>query len=106
MTREALNFNTAPSWVRLGDAPSGTGTKAIEFVEKAIKKAIMFYTSWNGTVTHVTGLRDVYTQEDVDNGALNYDVMLAMSSAVTGLSVGPNNPNHVVVTIMVMVQLA
>ena len=101
MTREALNFNTTPSWVRLGDAPSGTGTKAIEFVEKGDQKGdVMFYTGWNGTVTRVTGLRDVYTQEDVDNGALNYDVMLASAgSAVTGLSVDPNNPNHVVVTI-------
>ena len=101
MTREALNFNTTPSWVRIGDAPLGTGTKAIEFVETgAAKGDVMFYTGWNGTVTRVTGLRDVYTQEDIDNGALNVDLMLASAgAAVTGLSVDPNDPNHVVVTV-------
>ena len=31
ITREALNFNTTPSWMRL-KASSGTGVKAIEFV--------------------------------------------------------------------------
>ena len=101
MTREALNFNTTPSWVRIGSAPSGTGTKAIEFVETGAEKGdVMFYTGWNGSVTRVTGLRDVYTQEDIDNGALNFDVMLASAgSAVTGLSVDPNDPNHVIVTV-------
>jgi hypothetical protein len=101
MTREALNFNTTPSWVRIGNAPSGTGTKAIEFVETGAQKGdVMFYTGWNGSVTRVTGLRDVYTQEDIDNGALDVDVMLASAgAAVTGLSVDPNDPNHVVVTV-------
>ena len=101
MTREALNFNTTPSWVRIGNAPSGTGTKAIEFVETGAQKGdVMFYTGWNGSVTRVTGLRDVYTQEDIDNGALSFDVMLASAgAAVTGLSVDPNDPNHVVVTV-------
>ena len=37
--REALNFNTTPSWVRIGSAPSGTGTKAIEFVETGQRRA-------------------------------------------------------------------
>ncbi len=101
MTREALNFNTTPSWVRIGNAPSGTGTKAIEFVETGAQKGdVMFYTGWNGSVTRVTGLRDVYTQEDIDNGALTFDVMLGSAgAAVTGLSVDPNDPNHVVVTV-------
>ena len=101
MTRDALNFNTTPSWVRIGNAPAGTGTKAIEFVETGEQKGdVMFYTGWNGSVTRVTGLRDVYTQEDIDGGALDYDVMLASAgSAVTGLSVDPNDPNHVVVTV-------
>ena len=101
MTRDALNFNTTPSWVRIGNAPSGTGTKAIEFVETGAQKGdVMFYTGWNGSVTRVTGLRDVYTQEDIDNGALTFDVMLASAgAAVTGLSVDPNDPNHVVVTV-------
>ena len=101
MTREGLNFNTTPSWIRLADAPPGTGVKAIEFVEQGEAKGdVMFYTGWNGSVTRVTGLRDVYTQEDVNEGALDLHVMLPNAgSAVTGLSVDPNDPNHVVVTI-------
>lgn len=101
MTREALNFNTTPSWIRIGNAPSGTGTKAVEFVETGDQKGdVMFYTGWNGTVTRVSGLRDVYTQEDVDGGALRIDPMLGSAgAAVTGLSVDPNDPNHVVVTV-------
>ena len=75
MTREALNFNTYPSWLRLTNAPSGTGTKAIEFVEQdsentAVVGDVMFVTGWNGQVTRISGLRDVYSQADIDNGAL------------------------------------
>ena len=33
MTRDVTNFETQPAWVRLADAPSGTGVKAMEFVE-------------------------------------------------------------------------
>ena len=100
MTREALNFNTTPSWVRLNNAPSGSnGTKAIEFVETGEHKGdVMFYTGWDGSVTRVTGLRDVYTQEDV-NDSLFTTMLASAGSAVTGLSVDPNDPNHVVVTI-------
>ena len=97
-----LNFNTTPSWIRIADAPSGwNGTKAIEFVETGDEAGnVMFFTGWNGQVTRVTGLRDVYSQEDVDNGALEVETILSQAGgAVTGLSIDPNDANHVVVTV-------
>ena len=104
MTREALNYNTTPSWIRLATAPGGGGTKAIEFVEKDTTGVaagdVMFFTGWNGQVTRISGLRDVYSQEDVDNGALTEtDILPNAGTTVTGLSVDPNNPNHVVITV-------
>ena len=101
MTREALNFNTTPSWIRIADSPGGQGVKAIEFVETGEHAGdVMFFTSWGGQVYRVSGLRDVYSQEDVDNGALTEtDILPNAGTTVTGLSVDPNNPNHVVITV-------
>ena len=102
ISRDVLNFNTTPSWIRIADAPSGwNGTKAIEFVETGDEAGnVMFFTGWNGQVTRVTGLRDVYSQEDVDNGALEVQTILSQAGgAVTGLSIDPNDANHVVVTV-------
>ena len=98
MTREALNFNANPSWIRIADSPSA-GTKAIEFVERGSAKGdVMFFTGWNGSVTRVSGLRNVYSQEDV--AQLEVDPILSVGgSAVTGLSIDPHDANHVVVTV-------
>lgn len=100
MTREALNFNTTPSWIRIAEAPAGfSGTKAIEFVEQGDEAGdVMFYTGWNGQVTRVTGLRNVYSQADVADLQVD-NILSSAGAAVTGLSVDPNDPNHVVVTV-------
>ena len=100
MTREALNFNTTPSWIRIAEAPTGfSGTKAIEFVEQGDEAGdVMFYTGWNGQVTRVTGLRHVYSQEDVDSLDVT-NILSSAGAAVTGLSVDPNDPNHVVISV-------
>jgi hypothetical protein len=100
MTRDALNFNTTPSWIRIADAPAGfSGTKAIEFVEQGDEAGdVMFFTGWNGQVTRVSGLRNVYSQDDVDQLEIT-NILSSAGAAVTGLSVDPNDPNHVVVTV-------
>ena len=42
----------------------------------------------------------MYSQEDVDNGALEVETILSQAGgAVTGLSIDPNDANHVVVTV-------
>ena len=99
MTRDVTNFETQPAWVRLADAPSGTGVKAIEFVEHGEESGdVVFVTGWNGSVTRIRGLRNVVTQADVEQ--LEVTSMIAgAGAAVTGLSVDPNNANHVVVTV-------
>jgi hypothetical protein len=100
ITREALNFNTNPSWIRVADCPQGvSGTKAIEFVETGASKGdVMFFTGWNGSVTRVSGLRNVYSQDDVDQLEVK-TILAGAGGAVTGLSVDPNDANHVVVTV-------
>ena len=87
MTRDALNFNTTPTWIRIADAPAGfSGTKAIEFVEKGDEAGdVMFYTGWNGQVTRVSGLRNVYSQDDVDQLEIT-NILSGAGAAVTGLS--------------------
>ena len=58
----------------------------------------MFFTGWNGSVTRVSGLRNVYSQDDVDQLEVK-TILAGAGGAVTGLSVDPNDANHVVVTV-------
>ena len=46
----------------------------------------------------VSGLRNVYSQDDVDQLEIT-NILSGAGAAVTGLSVDPNDPNHVVVTV-------
>ena len=102
MTREALNFNTTPDWIRLGAAPGGfTGTKAIEYVVNDEEHAgdVMFVSGWNGTLYRFSGLKNVYTQDDVDEFVVVDQIVSSAGGAITGISVDPNNANHVVLTV-------
>ena len=126
MTRDALNFNTQPNWWRLGTAPGGGGTKEMEFVVGDHPEAgdVMYLTGWNGQVWRISGLKNLWSDEDYvdilnnDTGELTainddgeyigdgyLDVLdweLIFSSGgtpVTGMGVDPNDPAHVVITI-------
>lgn len=109
MTREALNFNVAPQWFRLGNAPGGAGVKDIKFVVGDHPEAgdVMFVSGWNGQLWRVTGLRNLQEEgDDIDeNGdnyadALEWDMIHSSGgAAVTGIAIDPNDPNHVVITI-------
>ena len=101
ITREALNFNTTPSWMRLGSAPAGTGVKAIEFVVNDEDHAgdVMFVSGWNGSLTRYSGLSNVYSQEDADEFLVTNQLISSAGAAITGISVDPNNANHVVISI-------
>ena len=99
MSRDALNFNTTPRWIRLDNAPSGTGVKAVEFTVNVEPEAgnHLFVSGWNGKLIRYDGIDDIYAQEDVPS---NFGTeILSTGAAVTGISVDPNDPNHVVVTI-------
>lgn len=101
MTRQGLNFNTTPDWLRLGAAPVGGGAKSIEYVVNDTVHAgdVMFVSGWNGTLVKFSGLKDVYAQEDVEEHVVMETIVSQAGSAITGVSVDPNNANHVVFTV-------
>jgi hypothetical protein len=101
ITRDALNFNTTPEWIRLSNAPTGwSGTKAIEYVvNDEAAGDVMFVSGWNGTLSRYSGLSNVYTQDDVEEFLVHDQLISNAGGAVTGISIDPNNANHVVITI-------
>ncbi|MBM55331.1 MAG: hypothetical protein CMB32_02100 [Euryarchaeota archaeon] len=99
MTRDGLNFNTTPDWIRLGNAPSGSGAKSIEYVVNDDAAGdVMFVSGWNGQLLRISGLSNVYSQDDVEEHVV-IDELLNEGAAITGVSIDPNNANHVVVTL-------
>jgi photosystem II stability/assembly factor-like uncharacterized protein len=99
ITRDGMNFNTTPDWIRLDVAPAGGGTKEIEFTvgDHPESGNHMFVSGWDGKLYRFDGLHDIYTQEDVPANMRKQ--ILSVGAAVTGIAVDPNDPNHVVVTI-------
>ncbi|HIG58158.1 MAG TPA: T9SS type A sorting domain-containing protein [Flavobacteriales bacterium] len=101
MTREGLNFNTTPDWFRLGSAPVGGGAKSIEYVVNDVDHGgdVMFVSGWNATLVRFSGLKNVYSQDDVEDHVVMETLVSQAGSAITGVSVDPNNANHVVFTV-------
>ena len=99
MTRDGLNFNTTPSWIRLDNAPAGTGTKAVEFTVNVEPEAgnHMFVSGWDGKLYRFDGMESIYSQDDVP--ANMGKQIRSLGAAITGISVDPNNPNHVVISV-------
>ena len=99
MTRDALNFNTTPNWMRLGNAPGGSGAKAIEYVVNDDSAGdVMFVSGWNGSLYRFSGLSEIYTDSDVADHIV-VDQLITNGSPITGISIDPNNANHMVITI-------
>ena len=101
MTREGLNFNTTPDWIRLGSAPVGGGTKSIEYVvnDEDHGGDVMFVSGWNATLVRFSGLKNVYSQDDVEDHVVMETLISQAGGAITGVSVDPNDANHVVFTV-------
>ena len=99
MTRDGLNFNTTPEWVRLDNAPAGVGTKAVEFTVNIEPEAgnHMFVSGWDGKLYRFDGMEDIHTQDDVP--ANMGKQIRSLGAVITGVSVDPNNPNHVVISV-------
>ncbi len=99
MTRDGLNFNTTPEWVRLDNAPAGVGTKAVEFTVNIEPEAgnHMFVSGWDGKLYRFNGMEDIHTQDDVP--ANMGKQIRSLGAVITGVSVDPNNPNHVVISV-------
>ncbi|MBT5148040.1 MAG: T9SS type A sorting domain-containing protein [Flavobacteriales bacterium] len=101
MTREGLNFNTTPDWFRLGSAPVGGGAKSIEYVVNDVVHGgdVMFVSGWNATLVRFSGLKNVYSQDDVEDNVVMETLVSQAGGAITGVSVDPNDANHVVFTV-------
>jgi hypothetical protein len=99
ITREGLNFNTTPQWIRLDNAPAGGGAKAIEFTVNVEPEAgnYMFVSGWDGKLYRFDDLESIWSQEDVP--ANMRKEIASAGSAITGIAVDPNDPNHVVITV-------
>ena len=99
MTRDGLNFNTTPEWVRLDNAPAGTGTKAVEFTVNVEPEAgnHMFVSGWDGKLYRFDGMEDIHTQDDVPANMRKQ--IRSLGATITGVSVDPNDPNHVVISV-------
>jgi hypothetical protein len=100
ITRESLNFNTSPDWIRIGDAPTGwSGTKSIEYVVNDDAAGdVIFISGWNGTLYRFSGISNVYSQDDVEDNVV-VELLVDEPSAITGVSIDPNNANHLVYTV-------
>lgn len=103
MTRNGLNFNAQPRWFFLGNAPSGSGTKSIEFAKGDHPEAgnHIFVSGWDAKIYRFSGLNNVWDHDgscDVPEGVTRTQIM-ATGAVVTGVAVDPNDPNHVVATV-------
>lgn len=103
MTRNGLNFNTQPRWFFLGNAPAGSGTKAIEFAKGDHPEAgnHIFVAGWDAKLYRFSGLNSVWEHDgncDVPEGVTRTQIM-ATGAVVTGVAVDPNDPNHVIATV-------
>ncbi len=125
MTRDGTNFNTQPNWWRLCPAPGGGGTHAIEYAVGDHEAAgdVMFIGGWNNRLYRLSGLSGLWTDaqavdtlnnitglptSDIDGDGvpdgdgiidiLEFVEIESGSSALTGIAVDPNDPNHVVIT--------
>ena len=59
----------------------------------------MFVSGWNATLVRFSGLKNVYSQDDVEDNVVKETLISQAGSAITGVSVDPNNANHVVFTV-------
>lgn len=103
MSRNGLNFNAQPRFFFLGNAPGGSGTKAIEFAVGDHPEAgnHIFVAGWDSKLYRFSGLHNVWQHDgtcDVPDGVTRTQI-LATGAVVTGVAVDPNDPNHVVATV-------
>lgn len=103
MTRNGLNFNTQPRWFFLGNAPGGSGAKAIEFAKGDHPEAgnHIFVAGWDAKLYRFSGLNSVWEHDgecDVPEGVTRTQIM-ATGAVVTRVAVDPNDPNHVIATV-------
>ena len=83
-------------------APDAIGIEGISgsptFVEVSKDGNVAFIGNSSGTLRRVTGLRDVYTQEDADNKLTVETILNVGAGGVTGINLDPNDNNRLIVS--------
>lgn len=95
ITRDALNMGTSPDWWKVVNNAPGGGVKAQEFSADGNH---LFYSSWGGSLTRLSGLDSLWSAEDVD--LLDQQTLLGQAGGtVTGIAPDANDPNHLVISV-------
>lgn len=92
LVRNPMDFNTPATHI---DVPgvSGAVTDAV-FTKDG---NILFVGTSGGTVWRITGIQNIYTEEDA--GLLTVENINNFTGGVTGLDLNPNNENHLAVSV-------
>ncbi len=97
ITRQALNMNTTPDWFKVIPTVAGA-VKAMEFSPDGNH---LFYSTWGSSLYRISGLDQLWSEEDVDNLEITQIIGNA-GGTVTGIAFDPawsEDNQHVVVTV-------
>ncbi len=94
ITRQALDFNTTPDWWKVVPAVNGE-VKCLEFDADGDN---LYYGTWGGRIYRISNLSQLWSEDDVAN-LTNTEIFNSGGATVTGISVDPNDPDHLVITL-------
>ena len=101
MTREVLDFTKTPRWVRLGHFGTGTQVSALAVSRDG---DVLFVGTNNGQLIRFTNLK--HSRDSVTADLANSNRQLQQATIrtfpgryITSISINPDNPNRVVVTL-------
>ena len=100
VTRDALRFAKWPDWHRVADgADMQANVHGLEFSADGDHLFIGANTTFasNGTLYRVSGLNDVFTDDDADN-LTTFEEIFSASGPITDIAVDPEDADHVVIT--------
>lgn len=101
MTREVLDFSKTPRWVRLGHFGTGTQVSALAVSNDG---DVLYVGTNNGQLIRFTNLKNARDSATSDlantNRAIQQTTIRTFPGRyITSVSINPNNPNRVIVTL-------
>ncbi|MEY3399528.1 MAG: hypothetical protein RL220_2122, partial [Bacteroidota bacterium] len=95
LTRQSMNMTTTPDWWKIVDVAPASGVRSFEFSRDGKH---LFYSSWSGGLWRVSGLDQLWSNEDLVN--LTHTQLIANAGGVvTGIASDPNDADHLVITV-------
>lgn len=94
LTRGGLDFSNQPVWLPIY-APGGN-TLFVRSMEFSKDGNHLFFGTSAGRVYRISGLNDVYTEDDLAN--LTLTTLYFSAREVTSVTLNPNNENHLIIT--------